>query len=92
MLEIKLLQQQKRKQKYVKAIQLPEIYQNKITIQETLKYPESCLSEPVNNNITPDVSITMDSVNTAENENEFCLILTSIWIENIGFLSKTKYT
>ena len=55
MLEIKLLQQQERKQKYVKAIQLPEIYQNKVTIQETTKYPESCLSEPVNSNITPDV-------------------------------------
>ena len=70
MLEIKLLQQQKRKQKYVKAIQLPEIYQNKITIQETTKYPESCLSEPVNSNITPDVSIVMDTFKTPANVNE----------------------
>ena len=69
MLEMKLLQQEERKHKPVKAIQLPEMYLNKITIQETSKYPESCMSEPVNSNTTPDVSITMDTVNTAENEN-----------------------
>ena len=70
MLEMKLLQQEERKYKPVKAIQLLEIYQNRITIQETTKYPESCLSQPVNSNITPDVSITMDTVNTPANENE----------------------
>ena len=37
MLEMKLLQQEERKYKPVKAIQLLEIYQNRITIQETSK-------------------------------------------------------
>ena len=56
------------KQKSVKVIDLPEKYLNKITIQEKLKHPESCLYEPVNINITHDVSIIMDTVNTLGNE------------------------
>ena len=66
MQELKLLKQEEMKQKSVKVIDLPEKYLNKITIQEKSKHPESCLYEPVNINITPDVSIIMYTVNTLE--------------------------
>jgi len=60
---------EERKQRESKVAKLSESCVNEVTIQETSLCPESSMSQAIHIDVTPDVSIVMDIVDTSENEN-----------------------